>query len=492
MFNRGVEIGRKRETMYHPGAENGVLRSDWLKTPRSCTEIIREDFKTICARAELAYRTDGLTKRVVNLIASFVVGQGIQPFPAVKKGNGDYVEGVNKQLSEDWERFNDQGIRAGTAHLTIYQAQFLKCLTMIVYGSVLQNQVKSKKGSLLPVAFQILKPTRLDFSKDNYWNTGYETDITSRIVHGIQLDKYGEALKYYFEGETQARDATNIDLSFIPIEADQYLGISWLTTALPAIYDRQQLLSNKLKQSRIGSNLGMQLPRNLQQGIEAVLDNDSDGNKYMDLDFQGFVFTDKDIKPISFVDPIATSFEPLMRMIVQEVAIANGISYQRLTTDLKDANFTSGRINTLLDTKIFRVLFKQFTDCSCQYDWNRFVEWEVFTGRLERHGIGYSQYLSDPWYYSQCYWLPKDEEDWVDPYKDAQALLLLYKMGKITYQEMCSKSGKGYKSIILQLKREKEELIDAGLDHLLPQNIDSKETVETKEKENKNANSVEE
>ena len=491
-FQRGIDIGTKRAMAYHPGAEGGVLRSDWTTVPKSATSIIRDDFKSVCARAEYAYRSDGLTRRVVNLLANFIVGQGIQPFPAVKMSNGEYAEGVNKRLADDWERFNDQGMRCGNLHMTMYQGQFIKCITMIVYGSVLQNVIKSRKGSMLPWAFQILKPLRLDFSKDNYFDTSWETDTKNKIVHGMKLNEYQEAEKFYFENEDFARDAENIDLSFMPIEAEQYLGISWLTPALPAIYDRQQILSDQLKISRIAAKLGIQMPRNLQQGVQSVLETDEgSGQNYIDLDFQGFFFSDGDVKPINLINPISESLEVFMRMILQEVAISVGVSYQRLTTDLKDANFTSGRINTLLDTKIFRCLFKSFTDVSTQLDWNRFVEWEAFTGRLEKHGVGYSQYLSDPWYYAQCYLLPRDGEDWVDPLKDAQARLLLRKMGKLTFQEDCALSGANYKSKLKQLAQEKKDFEEYDLKEYLPQNIDKKEQVEKEEKETKNADTEE-
>lgn len=469
-FNHGLNMGMRRAMSYHPGSESGVLRGDWVTAPKSSTSIIREDFTTICARAELAYRTDAIARRAVNIVAHFVVGQGNAPYPAVKMNNGELVKGVNEQLAADWDRFNDEGMRNGSMHLTLYQAQLLKFITMVVYGSVLQNVIRSKKGSLLPWAFQILKPTRLDFSKDTYVNSTYD-EVSSQVIHGMKLNKYAEPVTYYLQGENFGRNADNIDLTFYPIETDQYLGISWLTPVLPAIYDRQQLIFDKLKQSRIGAKLGMQMPRELQGAIENLNTTDSNGNEYFDLDYQGFVFSDQDIKPIQFTDPIANTFERLTKIAMQEVALGMGFSNQKLTSDLENTNFTSGRINTIDDNKFFRVLFKHFVKSSNQLDWNRFVEWEAFTGRLQRHGVGYSQYLNEPWRYSQSYWLPKDGESWVEPLKDAQALILLYKTGQMTYQEICSRAGKNYKSVMRQLKREREEMKDEGLEFMLPENI---------------------
>ena len=472
MFNHGLIQGARRISNYHPGADTGIIRGDWINSTKSITSVISEDFQKICARAENAYRTDAVTKRVISILASFIVGEGNQPTPSVRMNNGEMVEGVNNQLSSDWERFNDEGIRNGTMHLTMYQGQWLKCVTMLTYGSVIQNLIRSRKGSLLPFSFQVLKPTRLDFSKDNYLNSNSkEIDVSNKILHGMKLNKYGEALGYYFDGENFMRNADNIDLTFFPIETEQYLGLSWLTPILPAVHDRQQLLSDKLKISRIAAKLGIQMPRNLQEGIEGLTETSDTGESYLDLDFQGLFFSDGVVTTIPITDPIADTFEPLIKMTMQEIAMGAGFSYQRLTSDLQDANFSGARTNTIADKKFFNQLFRFFVKSSHQLDWNRFVEWEAFVGRLEKHGVSYSKYLDNPWYYNQCYWLPRSGEDWVDPLKDAQALILMYKTGQITYQQLCSMAGKNYKSIIKQLAKEREEITAAGLEHMLPENI---------------------
>lgn len=470
MFRHGVDVGAKRAMSYHPAAGGGVLRNDWTTTTKSATSVIREDYETVCARAELAYRTDAVAKRIVNVLVGFMAGQGNKPTPAVKMFNGEFAEGVNKQLSDDWERFNDQGIRNGTSKMTVYGAQALDAGTMVIYGTALSNVVKSQSGSILPWAIQCLKPTRLDFSKDtSYWNQAEEAK--SAILHGMKLNEYGEAVGYFFKDEETMRSAENVDLAFIPTEAEQYLGLSWLTPVLPAIFDRQQLVSDKLAISRIAAKFGVQLPRNMAEGIGSLKSTDDDGNEYLDLDFQGIFFADGKAQTIAITDPISNSFEPLMRMVLQEIAIGMNFSYQRFTSDLKDANFTSGRINTISDSKYFRQLYKAFCKVRCQQVYDRFVEWEAITGRLARHGVNYSTYLADPWYYQQCYWLPKDSEEWVDPLKDAQAMLLMYKMGLLEYDELCSMKGKSYKAALATREKIKKEMIEKGLENLLPENI---------------------
>lgn len=471
-FDHGIDAASRRSKMYSPGADTGVMRGDWITSSKSATQMIREDFKNLCARSELAYRTDAVARRAINILTTFVVGQGNKPFPAVKYRNGDPVEGINNQLSADWERFNDQGVRNGTVEMTMYELQALEFATLAVYGSTLTNIVSSRKGSWLPYAFQLLKPHRLDFSKDTFWDS-LNTDPENLIVHGMQLNQFAEPQKFFIENKIAPYTYDRMSLSFFPIETEQYLGLPWLTPVLPQIWDHQQLFDDKMRQSRIGARLGVRMPKEDQEGIAKLLDNDTSGNSYFDLDFQGFYFSKGEPKPITITDPISDTFEPLVRMTLSYIAMGLGFSYQLLTSDLKGANFSGARTNTIADSRGFRTLYKRFVKMNLQTKWNKFVEWEVLTGRLLQYGVGVTEYQKDPWYYNQAYWLPMDGEDWVDPLKDQQALVLAYKTGQMTYQELCALTGKNWKSVLRQLQVEKEAFEAAGMEHLIPANIDT-------------------
>ena len=101
---------------------------------------------------------------------------------------------------------------------------------MAVYGSVLSNVVNSKSGSLLPYSFQLLKPTRLDFSKDTMFE--YNNKLTSvdskKVIHGIEINNYAEPVRFYLQNEPDPYSVDRMQLAFFPIETEQYLGLSWL------------------------------------------------------------------------------------------------------------------------------------------------------------------------------------------------------------------------------------------------------------------------
>jgi capsid protein len=456
------------KNVYLPGAEISAMRGDWAATINTATSIIRSDYMTLCARSELAYRTDVWARRAIQVLSSYIVGQGIKPYPIIKMANGNIAETPTRALAQDWERFNDQGMRNGSQQITMYQGQDLEFRTIAVYGNSLCNIISAKPGSWLRYAMQIIKPTRLDFSKDNYYDgNSYQTQNKPKIVHGMELNDFGEAVNFYLQGYEKPFPSDKMRIAYYPIETEAYMGLPWLTPSLGNIYDNQQIFEDKMKQSRIGSRLGYRINKKDQDSFEASIDSVSEGgSEYIDLDYQGFVSSDGEITPVKLDDSLKESFLPLLRGNLIALGVGMGFSYQLLTTDLEGSNFASSQTNALNDNRFFRTVFKWYTKTVLQRRYEKFVEWEILQGKIP--GVSYQNFLDDPWYYTQCFWLPIDGEQWVDPLKDAKATELLYNLGQITYQEICATGGKDYKSVLKQLSKEKEEMTALGLERLLP------------------------
>lgn len=457
-----------RPKNYYQGAESGVFRGDWMQTVTSATSVIRQEYRQLCARSELAYRTDAWARRAMQVLATFVVGQGIKPYPIIKMANGEIAEISTSKLAQDWQRFNDQGIRNGSQQITVYEAQRLEFLTIGVYGNTLCNVVSSKPGSWLRYAFQFIKPTRLDFGKDNYFDdVKFNTETGNKIVHGIEINSFGEPVRFYIDGVEKPVDASRMNINYYPIETEMYMGLPWSTPSLGNIWDNQQIFEDKMKQSRIAARLGMRIEPDDEDAFRTAATSSKNGEDYIDLDFQGLVSAkDGSLTAIKMDDTIRESFTPLIKHNLIQLSAGMGYSYQVLSSDLEGMNFAASRANIINDNRWFRAIYKWYTKTVLQRRWEKFVEWEILQGKVP--GVTYQNFIDDPWYYTQCYWLPMDGEEWVDPLKDAESIKLLYGLGQITYQEICAMAGKDYKSTYAQLKKERDMFAADKMEHLLP------------------------
>jgi lambda family phage portal protein len=464
-FKHGLTAGISRSTeMYAPGADNGRLRGDWPTALKTATSIINSDFAYICARAELAIRTDSIAKRALQVLRTFTVGAGLKPFPAVVNPDGEAIESVNEILARDWDRFNDEGMRTGNERMTMTQAQSLELETIITYGSSLINTVRSRNGSMLPFAFQIVKPTCLDFTKDNYYGNSSEAMPASPILHGIARNSFMEPTGFHIIGEQVPRSAKNVSVHYYQSEAEQYLGLSWLTHVLPHIWDNQQLFQDKMYQSRALSRMGIWTKRRDAAAFDDLATEQDDDDYYAPFEQGMMIRTQEKPEAIQLDDKLSETFGELVKLTVMMIGIGLGFSYQLLSSDLEGMNFSSARTNKIADSRFFRTLYKWFYKTCCQHRWEKFVEWEVLAGRLP---ISLPDFEKNRWYYTQCFWLPEGE-DWVDPLKDAKAMETLYQMGIVTLQQLCAMRGTNYLAILKQRRREKELIEQAGLTELLP------------------------
>jgi lambda family phage portal protein len=452
---------------YAPGADQSRLRNDWLTSVKSMTSLLSAEWKTLVARSEFATRTNAYAKSARTVIIDHVVGSGLRPFAAVRLMNGKRLDSVNKILERDWERFNDQGVRDGNSHKTFYDSQRLAIGTIFDEGAVLTNTVPSRPDSWLPYAFQILKPTRLDFTKDTWTTTGNSygehVDIASpTVIHGMNLNQYGECTGFNLVNEAAQRSPNEMAIHYYQQEAEQYLGLPWLTPVLPFTWDLGQILEDRLVASRIIERLALWVKKTSKKTMMQTADED-DGTIPWE---RGSILSTQD-KPevIQAQSNFSDTFGALVRLYLHGIGAGLGFSFILLTRDLDGVNFASSRFNKIADNRFFQSLYRWFAKGYCQSVWDKFVEWEFLSGKIP--GFTYSQYKADPWYYNQCYWLPEGEE-WVDPLSDAKALDVAYKNGWMTLQEVCASQGKDWKSVLNQRATEKQLMTDLGLTELLP------------------------
>lgn len=472
IYNSGYKRGLSQAMrFYSSGADKTRLHAAWTSSVKSMASLINDELVTLISRSEHQARTNPYAANAKTILLDHIIGSGLRPYPAVKFANGEMDEKLNNQLKNDWDRFNDEAIRTGNQPLTIYNAQRLALTNIITQGSVLTQTVSSRPGSMLPISFNLVKSSRLNFGYDDYMSYGDETVKDVKTIHGIRTNRYGEATGFYID-DSLLISAENMFLSFYQIEPEQFLGLPWYTPVLSTMYDLNSVLTDRLTASKMIEKLALW-----------VGDGDNfNGAKNSDDDVEwesGSVLrTQHKPEAVQADDRIADTFAPLVRLYLHAIGAGLGFSYVLLTRDLDRVNFASSRFNKISDNKFFQSVYKTFSNVWCRPVWNKFVQYEFAMGRV---GSG-NRYSSDPWRASQVFWLPEGE-DWVDPLKDAQALKVGYEMGYLTLQEICSLKGKDYKAIIKQRSIEKKQLAEAGLSELLPAFEKEAEQIQSEEQE---------
>jgi len=470
MLNRAMKIARhamqgtrgNREA-YLNGADQGPLRDGWDNTEKTNTQLIYSDWKTVTNRSEQMFRTNPYAKAAENVLLDHCVGEGLKPYAAVKNQNGELVNNVNKQLNSDWERFNEESIRGTNVEYTTSEYyQRLALSSIIRTGSVLVANVPSKKNSMLPVAVQLLKPQRLNWDNDTYFNYNHNksSEYHNHTIHGMKLNNYGE-VDYYNIDENKKVYSDQMSIFFMQNEIEQYLAFPWLAPVINYLYDIDDLMQDRIFASRMVEKLGLWVKSN---NKDDFLNNTNDDDR-VDWSRGSIMFTKDKPEVIQSNDKTAETFAPLTRLYLHCIAACLNFSYIQLTRDLDRVNFASTRFNSVSDKKSFETLFHWFKKTFPTHMWNLFVEQEFIYNRMPG-AYNSTQYKNNAWKYNQVYFLPSGM-DWVDPLKDNQALALAHSNGWMTLQEICALKGKDWKTVLRQYKEEKKFLKEHGLDEFI-------------------------
>ena len=436
--------------LHYESGGQGRWDNDWTSSSATPYSDIKSSLNKTIGRSRRLVDNCGFAQGAVNTIVDNIVADGIRPIPLVKSANGEPNDQINKDLGDAWSIFNDQWDRSG--HSTFYENQRQALSTIITCGSIITNQVRSRPGSYLPVAYQMREPDRLDSFKDQTSKSTQENKLQRQIVHGIEINEFDEPINYWFKGVDTPISSEFITHCFKRKRPEQYTGMPWFAPVLKRLWDVQNLVEDKAIQSRIQTMIALWFEGDSGlPGIGAQDSTDDAFQWYPGAVGRGAIGSKPSI--IQADDTIKDSFMPLVKFLLREIAVAVGLSYYSLARDIEDMNFAGSRAVIMDERRGYAGPIKWFSKEYNQPHYNEFVKWCAITGKVK--GLTIDRFMRNQHKYTQCFWVHK-AWDWVDPLKDVKALTALKEAGWYTDQMYLASKGIGIEDFYSQLKKEKK------------------------------------
>ena len=144
---------------------------------------------------------------------------------------------------------------------------------------------------------------------------------------------------------------------------------------------------------------------------------------------------------IKFSQPadVGGSYSEFLRMQFRAVAAAMGVTYEQLTGDLTQVNYSSIRAGLLeFRRRVEALQHGVIVHQLCRPIWNAWMDQAVLEGALTFPG-----YASDAMArrdYQACKWIPQGWQ-WVDPLKEADAMKAAIRCGLMSRSEAISANG---------------------------------------------------
>lgn len=391
------------------------------------------DADVIRAGARDLVRNNAYARGTVKAITRNVVGCGIQPQARVQKARGQQNEKFNTDAETLWWKWQQRADVTG--RLSFYEMQRLILWEVAEAGECLVRYVKSgDRGRALPFALELIEADRL--ATDNYYLRNRAPETGNEIRRGVELNSEGRPVAYWIY-KTAPNDTHGVWAKPERFPADEFAhlyiqdrigqtrGLSWFAPVLRWARDLHYYLDNELQASAVAScfsvaikSVGGPADGNI-AGPSGSSSTDTNSNTFERIEpaLVARLFPDEDI---SVINPSRSQSDATawINLMLRSIAVGAGLSYERLTRDYSETNYSSNRASDLEDRREFRPLQDWLICHLCIPVWQKFMASAVLSRAKGFPGEGEFIANYDRW--TEHVWQPPGWE-WVDPEKEAKA-----------------------------------------------------------------------
>jgi lambda family phage portal protein len=149
--------------------------------------------------------------------------------------------------------------------------------------------------------------------------------------------------------------------------------------------------------------------------------------------------------------------EPFTRSMLRAVAAGVGVSFESISKNFSESNYSSSRLSLLEERDTYRVLQRYMIENFHQPVFEAWLEMAVLSGALRLPG-----YETNPDRYRASKWVPRSWE-WVDPQREVDAYKSAVRCGFKTLAQVISEQGGDLDDVLTQRQTELAKLDEFGI-----------------------------
>ncbi|PCJ68214.1 MAG: phage portal protein [Rhodobiaceae bacterium] len=435
----------------------------WPTTSGSQNRQMFSDLQTLRERSRDMARNLPWMASAEHSFASNIIANGIVPNPAGE------TEEIRKTLTKSWRRWCSTAETSGTLDFGLLQ--HLAARTLFTSGEVF-IRIRPRRADddlYLPFQLQVLDAEYVPLDKNEILADG------NKVVMGVEFNKIGAIVAYWMHQEHPS-DIVAIDTGTkLPVRVDarhvihifdqqrpeQVRGVPWMAPSIVRMNDVKDYEDAEVNRKKTAALYpGFVTSPELD---ETPLDEEED-------DLEGGLFavpepgTMVKLGPgedVTFNAPPDTgvTYDPHMKMQLRSVAMVADLTYEQITGDLSDVNFSSIRAGlNEMQRRAGRVQ-KMIIHQLCQRVWNRFLDEMVLSGRVKIKGY---DTVDGRWDARDIRWI-KPGWRYTDPEAEQAADASAVKNGFKSRAEIILDSGRDPIQVEEQIQEERERAKEKGL-----------------------------
>jgi lambda family phage portal protein len=328
----------------YEGAGKTRRTAGWFTQSTSANAEIGSAIDTLRNRSRDLVRNNPYAARGVDLISTAVVGRGITPAFKLKNKRSQFFEDL-------WWKWAESTACDFDGRHTYYGIQRMVMRAITESGECLVIRRFDSKSKPLPLKLQVLEGDYLASAVVPQMPAGH------RFIHGVEFDAKGHRVAYHLykdhPGNIGALGASLVpQWEVVRVPADQVLhlyrvdrpgqvrGVPWLSPTIIKIKDFDEYEDAQLVRQKIAACWAAFI-HDIETGSDPVAGDDDARNKFE----PGMIETLPPGKAVTLASPPGVqNYDEYTRVILRSIATGLGITYETLTSDYSNVNFSSGRM----------------------------------------------------------------------------------------------------------------------------------------------------
>lgn len=388
-------------------------------------------------------RNNAHAARIVDVLAAHVVGTGIVPVSRT----GDPA--LDRRVNDLWAAWSDQC--DADEQLDFYGLQTLAVRGMVEAGEALCRFRPRRLDDNLPVPLQLQL-----LEADHIDTTRHAVLASGRDVLGVRFDALGKRQAYWLfrdhPGDLVATAALSVPVPagevlhlYRKLRAGQVRGVTAFAPVVTMARDIADYHEAAILKARVEACFsGFVTSDDTGNGGVPVgpETKGSNGERLQELSPGAMMY----LRPgenVTFAEPTSSSsFDPFMVHSLQAMAAGVGVTYDQVTGDLRQANYSSLRAGKIEFRRLVeQIQYQTVIPMHCAPARRRFIEAAILAGKLPRRAQGYP-----------CEWIPPANEP-IDPLKDLTADILAVRSGRMTVHQFIASWGNDPETQLAEIAR---------------------------------------
>lgn len=466
IFNPKAALARKaarfklRLSQAYDAAAPWRNSANWLPADGRAEEINRRSRSFLRTKARYLERNSEIVNSVLNAYLRNVVGKGFNL--QVKTDDAEW----NSLVEAAWREWCKPGNCDVTGQYSLTEVLSMIVRRKLVDGGILLVKTYDKDAKI-PFQVQLREVDDIDAFGQ------LKSPQGNLIIDGVEVNKNGKHLSYYLKQydwqsllqiESERITADRAYYLFEKIRPSQIREITRFARTIDKINDLDEFFQAVIFAQKITAAVAIFITSDDYSagsiGRGSAIGGRGSG-KGSDVGTRIDPGSISRLNPGEKVESLVPSGQTselnnFNLSMMRQISSGQGLSYEQVTRDVSQVNYSSARQNLLEDWKVFSSEQQFLIDHFLDDVFENVIKSAILSGFIPAESLP-RDFWKNPGVYLKHQFVGQ-AMPWIDPYKEALANEIMLKSYQMTLQEYCAKTGRDYEEVIDQLIKENEAL----------------------------------